>query len=447
MLDYSQIQHFDMAYIGVPEVDTVTGIPTQRGKGQSRNDPSGKYLIGFSENFESTGRLPDQAKATEKLNNLGILNFKLYENVGIAVAKLTPKQIADLKSQDGITFVEPNREVTLADAETNSGIDPLAKGGKGGGGGGGGGSVTPEEPPTPVDDFIDWGVKKVWNGKNPNDFTPSGKVAWVIDTGISSQTDDLNLDSRSTGFSQEGQNGLSSEDVDGHGTHVAGTIAAKDNGIGTVGVAPGANVVALRVFFPGEATYDDRVIAAIDYAIANKTSSDTNVINMSLGRAGSIDDDEALPYKQAIQRALKEGFKIALAAGNDSDDADNYSPAGAGDLNGVFTVSAAGRYAPHPKRRGVFVATTDESYDLVMAHFSNYDDGSDTDDVKYAAPGLLITSLGLNNGELVQMSGTSMASPHMAGALLWGTFVDGESIAPFFSSNGGALPDPLVLLG
>ena len=419
--------------------DVITGLP-QSGSGKSPAiDPSGRYLIGLKSDTTSGSRLPEQARALEHLNELGITGMQLYQHVGIAVARLTPQQVAALEADPAISFVEANREVTLLDTAQNAESTPTAKGGKGGREDSSGGGDTSEP-----NEWLDWGVRELWNGVNPPT-APGGGVAWVIDSGSSSKTGDLNISELSTGFSSSGQAGESWEDADGHGTHVAGTIAALSNGKGTVGVAPGATVAALRVFFPGEATYDDRVIAAINYVISKADPDKRNVINMSLGRSGAIATDG--PYQQAIKAALGKNILFSIAAGNDNQDVDGFTPASAGDLEGVYTVSAAGRYAPHPKRPNAFVATTDTSYNLVMAHFSNYDDGSDTDDVKYAAPGLLITSLGLN-GETVQMSGTSMAAPHMAGALLWREkLTPGPMVASWFTNyNGDAAPDPLVRL-
>ena len=101
--------------------------------------------------------------------------------------------------------------------------------GKGKPGGGGGTSPAQETP---------WGIARVNGGK-----AGTFKTAWVIDTGVDLDHPDLNVDvARSAYFT-----GRSPDDENGHGTHVAGTIAAIDNTIGVIGVAPGATVVAVRV--------------------------------------------------------------------------------------------------------------------------------------------------------------------------------------------------------
>ena len=135
-------------------------------------------------------------------------------------------------------------------------------------GGGGSDSKTCTPQVTP------WGVHRVGG---PVDVT--GLTAWVIDTGIDLKNQDLNVDvARSANFVLQGKN--SPDDGNGHGTHVAGTIAAIDNNCDVVGVAAGATVVAVRVLNnAGSGSYSG-VIAGVDYVAANANSGDA--ANMSL---------------------------------------------------------------------------------------------------------------------------------------------------------------------
>ena len=263
----------------------------------------------------------------------------------------------------------------------------------------------PDDPGDPPDDPGDpgdpgtqqtpWGITRVGG--------PAGAAtatAWIIDTGIDFEHADLNVDTaRSRSFvSTEGGTG---DDNQGHGTHVAGTIAALDNGIDVVGVVPGTAVVAVKVLdASGRGALSD-VVAGIDYVAQNAAAGD--VANMSLGAPGP---QESLD--QAVRNAADRGIYFAIAAGNDAADASGYSPAAVEHAN-VFTVSAIGE-------------------DDCLASFSNFGAPVDT-----AAPGVDVLSTA-NGGGTTVLSGTSMATPHVAGLLLAG----GGAI----NSDGAACNDP-----
>lgn len=222
-------------------------------------------------------------------------------------------------------------------------------------------------------------------------------TAWVIDTGIDLDHPDLNVDvARSRNFvSRE----TSPEDLNGHGTHVAGTIGAINNTIGVVGVAAGARVAAVRVLNRrGSGSYAD-IIAGVDYVAATGRAGD--VANMSLGGGASAALDTA------VINAAANGIVFALAAGNESTDANTKSPARANGPN-VYTVSAVDR-------------------NDVWASFSNFNNPP----IDYAEPGVSILSTWLNGGYNT-ISGTSMATPHLAGLYLLGPV----------RSGGTAINDP-----
>jgi len=239
---------------------------------------------------------------------------------------------------------------------------------------GGGGD---EEPPSGQE--VPWGVARVNGGVAGNFCT-----AWIIDTGVDYEHADLNVDTaRSVTFVRSKNGG---DDDNGHGTHVAGTIAAIDNNIDVIGVAPGATVVAVKVLDRrGSGTWDG-VIAGIDYVAQNAASCD--VANMSLGGG----------FSQALNDAVINAAKscaFALAAGNEGMDAAETSPASANGPD-IYTISAI------------------DSSDI-LAYWSNYG----VPPVDFAEPGVNILSL-KNGGGTTTMSGTSMASPHAAGLLLLG---------------------------
>jgi subtilisin family serine protease len=176
------------------------------------------------------------------------------------------------------------------------------------------------------------------------------------------------------------------DDQNGHGTHVAGTIAAIDNTIGVVGVAAGATVVAVRVLDRRGSGTTSGVIAGVNYVASVGVSGD--VANMSLGGSVSKSLDDAV-------LAASAKVKFTLAAGNETDNANNHSPARVNGTN-VYTVSAMDKVDK-------------------FAYFSNYGNPP----VDYCAPGVSIYST-YKDGGYATLSGTSMAAPHVAGILALG---------------------------
>jgi subtilisin family serine protease len=225
-----------------------------------------------------------------------------------------------------------------------------------------------------------WGITKV--GANLSSTRAgdgagavSGVNVYVLDTGVASHAD-INLAGH-VNFA-----GGRNTDCNGHGTHVAGTIAAKDDFGFVVGVAPGAPVTGVKVLgCNGSGSYSG-IIAGIDWVTANARKP--AVANMSLGGSQNRALDDA------VKRSAASGVTYAVAAGNETTDACTKSPAAAGTTAGVITVAATD--------------TADRE-----ASFSNY--GSCVD---IWAPGVNILSTSRTGGTTT-MSGTSMASPHVAG--------------------------------
>ncbi len=211
----------------------------------------------------------------------------------------------------------------------------------------------------------------------------SGVTSYVIDTGVDASHPDLNVVGH-VNFA-----GGSNADCNGHGTHVAGTIAARDNFTDVVGVAPGADTVGVKVLnCRGSGSYSG-IIAGVDWVTAK--AKRPAVANMSLGGGASQALDDA------VVRSAASGIFYAVAAGNDGAKACTKSPAraGAGIDNGIATIAAT------------------DSADNETS-WSNY--GTCVD---FWAPGANILST-RRGGGTTTMSGTSMASPHAAGgAALW----------------------------
>lgn len=258
---------------------------------------------------------------------------------------------------------------------------------------------------------VPYGVRAIWQGRDISAAgnAGAGTYAFVIDSGVLDTTGDLNLNTIWSRSWIAGQGAFI--DGAGHGTHVAGTIGALVNGRGVVGVAPGASIVSLKVFDStgGGSTLD--VIAAINHAVSVITTNNLDlakvVINLSLG--GPLSST----LNAAMISAANAGIRLVVAAGNSGVDADTASPATTGTHPNIYTVSAV-----------------DNAY--VMASWSNWDqvtDSDPTDSVDLAAPGVAVTSY-YKNGVLTNLSGTSMAAPHVAGALLMGGVQAGDLVTP-----------------
>ncbi|MBP2616404.1 S8 family serine peptidase [Chryseobacterium jejuense] len=312
--------------------------------------------------LRQTGVLLDKLKNSDGLK-LGIDNQKISNAFGYAlegfVAKnLTDAEVQALKKDSRIKSVEQDYQVSLG--TSTRAVTQAA---------------SSQETP--------WGITRIGGAGDG-----TGKTAWVIDSGIDLDHPDLNVDTqRSVSFAGDNN----PDDGNGHGTHVAGTIAALNNNIGVVGVAAGAKVVALKVLKNDGFGDFSWTVSALDYVYANASVND--VVNMSLGPAnGRL---RLSTTDQAVLKVAEKGIKTAIAAGNSYDDANYYSPAAVNHAN-IYTISA--------------IAQGD-----YWAYFSNY--GTCVD---YAAPGYQVKSTWLNGGYNT-ISGTSMASPHAAGVLLLGT--------------------------
>jgi subtilisin family serine protease len=296
-----------------------------------------------------------------EFQEMGLKTTDITSSYGYALngfaANLTEVQVAALRLDPRVKNIEQDYTIKM---------------GKPGGGNGGG--TDPQSIP--------YGTTRVGGG-----LSDSGNTAWVIDSGIDLDHPDLNVDTgRSISFLTGSPANQSPEDKNGHGTHVAGTIGAYDNTIGSVGVAPGNLVVAVRVLDRRGSGSNSGVIAGVDYVAANGNAGD--VANMSLGGGVSSALDNA------VISAAATGVKFVLAAGNESDDANNHSPARANGPN-VYTISA--------------MDINDN-----WASFSNF--GTPVD---YCAPGVAVFST-WKSGGYNTISGTSMAAPHAAGVLLFG---------------------------
>ena len=336
----------------------------------------GQYIIVLRQRELSLGKskaaVSDIAASIFADNKVAEATVEIVYTHALAgfMARMSELDAIKLEADPRIKYIEQDKVIALA--------PPPGKGKPSKDDGGG---ETSQETP--------WGIVRVGGATDG-----SGKTAWVIDTGIDLDHDDLNVDvGRSVNFVTRSKD--SPNDGHGHGTHVAGTIAALDNTIDVVGVAAGAALVAVRVLDNSGSGFYSWVIAGVDYVAANAAAGD--VANMSLGGPPSDALDDA------VRNAADRGILFSLAAGNSGNDANNYSPARVEHPN-VYTVSA--------------IDTSD-----CLPTWSNYGNPP----IEFAAPGVGVLST-KKGGGTTTFSGTSMSAPHVAGLLLLGT-VNSDGLA------------------
>ena len=289
-------------------------------------------------------------------------------------ATMTPAVAATLEAAPGVRWVQQDTAVKTSAQTTPTGIDRANA------------DLSPTAKINGVDERVNVDVA-------------------VIDTGADLTHPDLNI--YKAGAKNCSIGALNANDLHGHGTHVSGTIGAIDNGNGVVGMAPGARIWPVKVLTDAGTGLNSDVICGIDYVTAN--ASKIEVANMSLGGEGTDDQNcgntNGDAMHKAICKSVAAGITYVVAAGNDSADAKNFTPAA---YDEVITVSALADFNGKPGGGAASTCRTD--VDDTFADFSNF--GADVDII---APGVCINSTWMLGGYNT-ISGTSMASPHVAGA-------------------------------
>lgn len=349
----------------------------------------GQYIIVLNDATEAT------AVATDMANTYGFRILHVYDAAinGFAASRVSVRQLEALSRDSRVRYVEPDRYVTL---------DPSLAVGPGVDG------MEAQSMPTGIL-RIDGELSSAVSGNGSG--TVNVDVA-IIDTGIQTNHPDLTV--------MGGVNcssGSSYADGHGHGTHVAGTVAAKDDGNGVVGVAPGARLWAVRVLNNQGSGTTSSIICGVNWVTNN--ASTIEVANMSLGGTGSDSNcGGSDTYHNAICNSVNAGVTYVVAAGNSYANSSGYRPATYAE---VITVSALADFNGEPG--GGAAQTCRADVDDTFADFSNY--GSDVDVI---APGVCILST-WKGSAYNTISGTSMASPHVAGAA-----------ALYKAANPGATP-------
>lgn len=344
---------FDFGSYSRRQKDSSRGSNPSRRKNDSKKKNLSDYIIVHDHRLNDD----ELQEKVELQREMGQLKKKLPLINGVACQLEDEDHLAEVESMPGVKRVDEDLtlEIKLSDYELES--EQSLSG-----------------------DFIPWGIEEI----NASDAWSELKAkVGIIDTGI-----DLNhfdLSPINSGYNPI-SSGQQPEDQNGHGTHVAGTIAARKNGKGIVGVAPNIKLYPVKAFDKDGSAKISSLIEALQWSIDN----DLQVLNMSFG----VDRDNDT-LREAIAKTYEAGITMVAASGND----------------GATTVDFPARYPE-------VIAVGAVNEDKQLANFSNY--GSNLDVV---APGVDVEST-WKNGQFNKLDGTSMAAPHVTGitALILGKF-------------------------
>jgi subtilisin family serine protease len=324
-------------------------------------DDADRYIVVLEESVDNPSQV---ASGIEQRQDVDV-GFVYSEALEGFSAEIPDEDLAEVRADPRVDYVEPDGRVHAVGQTTPWGIDKIGA----------------DESST-------------WAGMGPG--VISDVNVYIIDTGIYKRHPDLNVVNH-VNFA----GGENRDCGEGHGTHVAGVVAAKDNDMGVVGVVPGAPLTGVKVLGCKGSGSVSAVIAGINWVTANATKP--AIANVSLSGDPSKALDDAV-RDSADASDGDGGIFYSVAAGNDGKkvcdaDGDYYSPGAAGRTwNGTTWVYDNG------------VATTAAIRDnREETRWSNY--GACVD---LWAPGKDILST-KNGGGTSKMSGTSMAAPHVGG--------------------------------
>lgn len=362
-----------------------------KAQGENLSQPiPGQFIVKFK---DQNGNASEKANKLEKTHSASVINILEHAFKG-AIINVPLGKEKDLANDPDIEQVVQDFTVYAIDKLSDAGANAAMSGG------------TMTAPPQVIPTGINW-IDAELNTTNEG----AGVTVAVLDTGIDFKHPDLMVNiALSRDFSGDNTGGNdNNRSIGGHGTHVAGVIAALDNTIGVLGTGSKIDLVAVKVLRSSGSGSFGSIISGLDYVTAN--ASIIGVTNSSFGANGGTNPSQSYLdavnlLRAAYQRAADAGIVNVVAAGNESQDVttNNVSPAM---FPEVITVSALS------DSNG-----TQDSADT-WAYFSNF--GSEVDII---APGVNILSTAIG-GKTSSLSGTSFSSPHVAG-----------TVALYISKNG-----------
>jgi subtilisin family serine protease len=299
-------------------------------------------------------------------------------------ARLTEGQVAQLRRDPAVAFLQPDTELQ----------------------GHGTATIAPGEAVQP-------GVRRIGAASSLLIQDAASTPVAVLDTGVDLANADLNAVSGTNCITP----GASAQDDNGHGTHVAGIVAARNQGATVPGVAPGTRVVAVKVLNARNTGTLSQFLCGINWLAQHGPSLGIRVANMSVGGSGTDDgacgklNSDAM--HQAVCGAAAAGITLVVSAGNSGVDLAKTVPASYPE---VLTVTAMSDTDGLPGAKGVVPKCTKGQADDRYASFSNYAVSAEDSSHTVAAPGTCIVS-DLLGGGTATYNGTSQAAPHAAGVV------------------------------
>lgn len=358
--------------------------------------PAADYIVVYKASVADSSSATDRRAAKQGF----IAKFKYGSALKGFAATLTAAQASRLAADANVDFIQRDTQMYA------SGYVPLLAG-----------------------DAMPTGIRRTAAGiASPSSqvhATANANVA-VIDTGINLKHPDLNVGTGKNCISSSSS--ATADDDNGHGSHVAGTIAAKNNGSGVTGVAPGTRVHPVKVLNSSGSGSTAQVICGIDWVAQNAASLNIKVANMSLGGSGSNDNNcgntNNDAQHKAVCRLTAAGVTLVVAAGNSNVNFATSTPASYPE---ALTVTALSDSDGLPGALGPAPSCRSGELDDRPASFSNFAVAASEQAHTIAAPGVCIYSTSKKSGggwfsktkynNYATLSGTSMASPHMAGSV------------------------------